>query len=69
MKILIREQNQDDWHLVESAAYSQEKELQRLLEESPGVISIDEVRAGASALVLAVPEFSLAVGSIDLLAL
>jgi len=38
MKILIRNQSGEDWQLVGSAAYSQEKELHRLLEESPDLI-------------------------------
>lgn len=68
MKILIRGQNDKEWHLVESMAYGKETELQRLLAESPGLISIDEVRPKAGPLVFAVQEFGLAVGSIDLLA-
>jgi hypothetical protein len=68
MKILIRGQKDKEWHLVESAAYSREAELQRLLAESPSLISIDEVRPNAGPLVLAVREFGLPIGLIDLLA-
>jgi len=68
MKILIRGQKDNEWHLVESAAYSREAELQRLLAESPGLISIDDVRPNAGPLVLAVREFGLPIGAIDLLA-
>jgi hypothetical protein len=68
MKILIRGQKDKEWHLVESAAYSREAELQRLLAESPGLISIDDVRLNAGPLVLAVREFGLPIGAIDLLA-
>lgn len=68
MKIMIRNQQKVEWQMVESAAYGDEKELHHLLEESPELISIDEVRPEAESLVVAVPEFSLPVGSIDLLA-
>ncbi len=68
MKILIRSQKDNEWRLVESAAYGNETALQNLLAESPGLISIDEVRPDASPLVFAVREFSLPIGSIDLLA-
>lgn len=68
MKILMRELQNRGWHLVESASYGKESELHNLLAESPGLISIDEVRPNSSPLVLAVREFSLPVGSVDLLA-
>ena len=68
MKILIRGQKDNEWHLVESMAYGKETELQRLLAESPSLISIDEIRSKAGPLVFAVQEFGLPVGSIDLLA-
>lgn len=68
MKILLRSQSDNQWHLVESAAYAQEAELQRLLAESPGLISLDEVRPDSSPLVAAVREFALPIGWIDLLA-
>jgi hypothetical protein len=68
MKILIRSQKDKEWHLVESAAYGNESALQKLLVESPSLISIDEIRPKAGPLILAVSEFPLSVGSIDLLA-
>jgi hypothetical protein len=68
MKILIRGQKDKVWHLVESAAYGKEAELQHLLAESPSLISLDEVRPKAGALLFAVQEFNLPIGSIDLLA-
>jgi hypothetical protein len=68
MKILIRGHKDKLWRLVESAAYGKEAELQKLLVESPGLVSIDDVRPDAGPLVLAVPEFGLPVGSIDILA-
>jgi hypothetical protein len=68
MKILLRNQNQDDWQLVESATYNQEKELHHLLYDSPSLISIEEIRPDSGPLVFAIREFGLSVGSIDLLA-
>jgi hypothetical protein len=68
MKILIRSHSEREWKLVESAAYDLEDELQRLLAESPSLISIEDVRPNAGPLVVAVREFSLSVGYIDLLA-
>jgi hypothetical protein len=68
MKILMREDKNDKWELVESNAYAAENELQELLASSPDVISMDEIRAGAGPLVAAVREFSLPVGYIDILA-
>ena len=68
MKILLRNQDQDDWQLVESATYNQEKELHHLLYDSPSLISIDEIRPDSGPLVLAIRELGLSVGSIDLLA-
>lgn len=68
MKILIRNQKEKKWRLVESNAYAAEAELQRLLAESPGLLTTDEIRPDASPFVVAVREFTLPVGSIDLLA-
>ena len=68
MKILIRNKQNENWQLVESASYSQEKELHSLLANSPGVISIDEIRPDTEPLVLAVREINLPVGYIDILA-
>lgn len=66
MKILIRNHKHEDWQLVQSAAYGAESELQRLLAESPSLVSVNEVREGAGTLVVAVREFPLDVGMIDL---
>lgn len=68
MKILIRRQNESEWILVESAAYRNESTLQSILAESPGLISIEEVRPTAGPFVMAVPEFGVPIGYIDLLA-
>jgi len=64
----MRNKPDKNWNLVETAAYAKEAELQHLLAESPSLISISDVRENASPLVLAVREFSLPIGFIDLLA-
>ncbi|MBN1545151.1 MAG: hypothetical protein JW902_00665 [Syntrophaceae bacterium] len=68
MKILTRKKTEKTWKLVESAAYEAEAELQKILAESPELISIQDVRPGAGTLVFAVREFPLPIGSVDLLA-
>lgn len=68
MKILMRSQSDKEWKLVETAAYSKENELQHLLAESPSLISISDVRENAGSLVVAVQEFPLSIGYIDILA-
>ena len=67
MKILMRNQKNEKWQLVQSAAYANETELQKLLFQQPSLISVNEVREGAGTLVTSVREFPLAIGSIDLL--
>ena len=69
MKIVARSERGADWCPLESVGYHVEKELQALLEESPSLIPIDEVRENASPLVAAVREVWLpGVGAIDVLA-
>jgi hypothetical protein len=68
MKILMREDKNKKWELVESNDYALEKELQELLAESPEIISMEEIRPGSGPLVAVVREFSLPVGYIDILA-
>lgn len=69
MKILLRNQEDGEWELVESAEYSAETELQELLAESPSLISINEIRVDASPLIASVREVGLpGSGSTDLLA-
>lgn len=69
MKILILNQEEGEWDLVESAEYRAETELQKLLSESPSLISINEIREGASPLVTAVREVGLpGSGNTDILA-
>ncbi len=54
--------------MVESAKYQNENELQKLLADSPTLISIDDVRPGSGLLIAAVREFPLDIGYVDLLA-
>jgi hypothetical protein len=58
-EILIRNKVDKDWKPVESAEYSNEAELQRLLEETPSLIPVTHIQAQASALVVAVSEVGL----------
>ncbi|MBE0410925.1 MAG: hypothetical protein IBX69_14490 [Anaerolineales bacterium] len=67
VRVLIRGQSEQQWKLIDLAAFNQEIELQNLLAESPSLISLDEVRAGTSPLLIAVREITLPVGSVDLL--
>jgi len=64
----MRNHNDKQWKIAETSAYTKENELQNLLAESPGLISISDVREGAGSLVVAVKEFALPIGYIDLLA-
>jgi hypothetical protein len=64
---MIRNQNDQKWHTVQSAAFQNEAELQKLLANEPSLISISEVRECADTLVLAIREFPVAIGSIDIL--
>ena len=66
MKILMRDHKNAKWQLVQSAAYANESELQKLLFEQPSLISVEEAREGAGTLVAAVREFPLHIGSIDI---
>lgn len=69
IKILIRNQGENDWKVVESAKYNAETELQVLLAESPSLIPVSEIREDATTLVLAVREFGLpGSGNTDILA-
>src|SRR5687767_14790951 len=68
MKILLRHGKDEEWHMVESAKYQNENELQKLLADSPSLISINDVRPGSGLLITAVREFPLEIGYVDLLA-
>jgi hypothetical protein len=59
MKILIRNQKSKDWKVVESATYGAEAELQALIANSPSLVPVNEIRAEASLLVVAIREFGL----------
>lgn len=64
----MREQKGDKWKLAETASYGNEAELQKLLAESPSLISVSDIRSDASPLIVAVKEFPLPIGNIDLIA-
>jgi len=67
MKILIRNKNQGKWELVPASPYVTETELHIILAKEPSLISIEEVRETADVLAIAVREFSVDTGSIDIL--
>jgi hypothetical protein len=67
MKILARTESNQKWQLVQAAAFQGEKALQKLLAEEPSLISIDEIREGSGELLIAIREFPLAIGPIDIL--
>ncbi|MEM2917553.1 MAG: hypothetical protein QXN63_04280 [Candidatus Bathyarchaeia archaeon] len=69
MKILIRDIGSKKWKFAETIIAKAESELQKLLVESPSLITIDEIREGASPLIFAVSEFGLpGSGASDVLA-
>ncbi|MEJ2352966.1 MAG: hypothetical protein P8Y03_24530, partial [Anaerolineales bacterium] len=69
MKILIRKHKNGEWQPVSSAQYRAETELQKLLAETPALISLDEIKPGASPPLVAVRECGLpGSGNTDILA-
>jgi hypothetical protein len=68
MKILLRSGKNDAWKPVSSLAYGAEVELQKLLAQTPSLVSLEEIRPGSSPLIVAIEEYPLPIGSIDLLA-
>ena len=70
MKILIRNDKSDEWKAVEAQDYQGETELQKLLANSPSLISIEEIRPGSSPFVVAIREMGLpGSGSTDIIAI
>ena len=68
VRILQRVKGVKGWKVIESAEYRGEAELQHLLNESPSLIPIDDIREGASPMIVAVREFGLpGAGNTDLL--
>ena len=67
MKILLREEKKGKWKLVESSTYQNESELQQLIAEEPGIVSLSEVKENSDELVLAIREFPVPIGAIDIL--
>jgi hypothetical protein len=69
MKILIRDQTTKKWEPIDSADYSAEHKLQKLLAETPSLIPIIEIRENSSPLVAAVQEVGLpGSGTTDIIA-
>lgn len=69
MRILIRDLKSRKWNFADTVKAKAESELQKLLIESPSLVTIDEIRDGASPLVVALGEFGLpGSGSTDILA-
>jgi hypothetical protein len=69
MKILMRHTSNEPWAPVGSASYTNEAELQRLLAETPSLISVTDIRPEAESLVVAVREIGLpGSGNTDLIA-
>ena len=63
----MRNDNKKHWQLVQSAAYNNEFYLQELLASEPSLISISEVKEGSEPLVVAIREFPVKIGAIDIL--
>jgi len=69
MKIIIRNNQTEEWKFIESARAKAEAELQKLLAESPSLMPVGEIREGMSQLVFAICEFGLpGSGNTDILA-
>jgi hypothetical protein len=66
---MVRAHGGKDWQPVESADYVGEVELHKLVAESPSLVPVEDIRPGASRLVVAVTEFGLpGSGNTDILA-
>lgn len=57
LRIFIRDSDSKKWKFAETIRAKAESELQKLLVESPSLITIDEIREGVAPLVFAVSEF------------
>lgn len=69
MKILLRNHPSNKWDTVESVEYSAEKDLQKLLAETPSLIAISDIKENVSPLVVGVRELGLpGSGNTDMLA-
>jgi len=69
MKILIRGRSSKHWKVANSTRPDVEAELQDMLHETPSLVPLEEIREGASPLVVAIKEFGLpGSGNTDLLA-
>lgn len=69
MRILVKNNKTHQWDYVNSTKPKHEIELQHLLEESPSIIPIDEIREDISPLLVSIREFGLpGSGNTDVLA-
>jgi len=69
MRILIRDKDSKKWKFAETIKAKDESELQKLLIESPSLVTVDEIRDGIAPLVFALSEFGLpGSGATDVLA-
>lgn len=69
MRILIRDKDSKKWKFAETIKAKDESELQKLLIESPSLVTVDEIRDGIAHLVFALSEFGLpGSGATDVLA-
>jgi len=69
MKILVRGRSSKYWKVANSVRPDVEAELQDMLHETPSLVPLEEIREGASPLVVAIKEFGLpGSGNTDLLA-
>ena len=67
MKILMRENNKGKWKTVESSIFRNESDLQQLIAEEPGIVSLSEIKESSHDLAIAMREFPVSIGSIDIL--
>jgi len=69
LRILIRDIGSKKWRFAEAIRAKAESDLQKLLIESPSLITVDDIREGVAPLVFAVSEFGLpGSGATDVLA-
>ena len=67
MKILLRNGKHENWKMVESFSYGDERELQKLLAESPDLIPAQDMRESVGQLIAVVREVKVDIGFIDFL--
>jgi hypothetical protein len=58
-EILLKNQVANGWEPIDSLEYNEEKELQKLLADSPSLISIEEIKENIAPLIIGVREIGL----------